>query len=492
MTFKRTILLMLLLALGTAAWAQQSDKAEKPSKPSRKEQPTPKNMIEMGAHAGYLFVTGDVQSTTGYGVGMHMRKALDYIFSLRGEVMAGNTEGRDRFDRSFENNWYSANLWGLASLNSMRWNKPIRKLNIYGGLGVGANYYEVDALDLVIDQRVPDTVRIDGAIAPHMGLAFGFAIRLGKRFNIGFEHQSMMLLGRRADLLDGIEKEGNGIRTPFPDIMNYSNLRLNINIGNTSQNAEPLYWINPLDVVMKDIADTRKKVDAALKDSDGDGVPDIFDEEPNTPSGVPVDTKGRTLDSDRDGVPDYLDKEPFNPPREGERVDANGVVVNPINRPGMGVSEERVREIVDEMLREYQFTESANSVADWFLPMIHFSLDSYAIKYSDYGTLAGIARMMKSNPKLRLVVTGFTDQTGPEEHNRRLSYQRANAIIDHLVNNHGIGRGRFVLQWKGQEDALVPSSSSYMNRRVEFRAATASDVEMDPPSGNDPKKRDGY
>ncbi|MBK7873772.1 MAG: hypothetical protein IPJ74_25500 [Saprospiraceae bacterium] len=55
-----------------------------------------------------------------------------------------------------------------------------------------------------------------------------------------------------------------------------------------------------------------------------------------------------------------------------------------------------------------------------------------------------------------------------------------------------LGRGRLVIQWKGQQEALVPSASSYMNRRVEFRVAAPEDVEMDPPSGTTVKKKDGY
>jgi len=51
------------------------------------------------------------------------------------------------------------------------------------------------------------------------------------------------------------------------------------------------------------------------------------------------------------------------------------------------------------------------------------------------------------------------------------------------VNNHGIGRGRLVLQWKGESDLLVPAGNSYMNRRVEFRVAQSDDIEMDPPRG---------
>lgn len=88
---------------------------------------------------------------------------------------------------------------------------------------------------------------------------------------------------------------------------------------------------------------------------------------------------------------------------------------------------------------------------------------------------------MKANPNIKLVVTGFTDATAQKTYNDNLSYLRAKEIIDHFVVNHGIGRGRLILQWKGEENLLVPNNNSYMNRRVEFSLATPSDIEMDPP-----------
>jgi hypothetical protein len=45
----------------------------------------------------------------------------------------------------------------------------------------------------------------------------------------------------------------------------------------------------------------------------------------NSPQGAPVDTRGITLDSDKDGIPDYKDDEPFSPP--GYEVDSKGVAV---------------------------------------------------------------------------------------------------------------------------------------------------------------------
>lgn len=61
-------------------------------------------------------------------------------------------------------------------------------------------------------------------------------------------------------------------------------------------------------------------------DTDGDGVPDMRDDCPQTPIGVAVDAKGCPLDGDGDGVPDYLDDELDSV--AGAYVNARGVTVS--------------------------------------------------------------------------------------------------------------------------------------------------------------------
>jgi len=66
------------------------------------------------------------------------------------------------------------------------------------------------------------------------------------------------------------------------------------------------------------------------------------------------------------------------------------------------------------------------------------------------------------------VVRGYTDRVGNAANNQVLSYRRAKAVIDHLVNQHGINRSNLVLQYRGEENALVPLDKSFVNHRVEF------------------------
>lgn len=516
---KRTMLMFLLIFCTGLVWGQDAIeskednakaekpakvKAEKPEKVAKekpvKEKPQtsglaiPKNMFEFGLNGGATLLGSDVTPKPSYGAGFHIRKAVDYVFSLRADFLYADLKGMNpvtNIERDFNTTWMSGTGYGVMSLNSLRWDKAVRPTNLYIMGGVGANTFEARSFNTDDNLRVFDTLEHD--FAPHIGLGGGISFRLGKKVNIALEEQAFMVFGGRADRLDNIAPTNS--RSNFRDVLSFTNLSINFNIGNASSHTEPLYWINPLDGVLNSIDDKiNQRTTGLIKDEDGDGVLDAIDQDPNTPAGAMVDTKGRTLDSDRDGVPDHIDKEPFYMPQPNEKVDEQGVVVNPQpgspGRPGGpgGVTEERVKELIDQALQNYQIADNRSNAAEWFLPMLHFPSSTAVIKYSDYGNLAGVGRMLKANPGIRLVVTGFTDSTGSESVNNQLSYDRAKNVIEHLMNNHGIARGRFVLQWKGSADNLVPTSSSYMNRRAEFRIAGPGDVEQDPPA----PKEGGY
>ncbi len=57
----------------------------------------PKNAWELGIALGHFFIDGDVDRTIpgGWGVGLHLRKAINYVFSIRGTVFYGQATGLD-------------------------------------------------------------------------------------------------------------------------------------------------------------------------------------------------------------------------------------------------------------------------------------------------------------------------------------------------------------------------------------------------------------
>ena len=464
---------------------------------------TPAHMWEFGLHSGTAMGFGDLDPVPGIGGGFHVRRAIDYVFSLRGEGFYGKLKQENDFDGTSESTVQSGSIQLLASINNLIWNNvQRRKMNLYAFAGGGVMRFEVDAKEVLS----PYLKQVKPTIQTQANFGIGVAFRLSSRFNLGLESKAVALFGKDSDMLDGVARLAS-------DVMGYGSVRLNFNIGNANTKAEPLYWVNPMELIMQDITELKKRPVFDATDSDADGVIDVLDQDNTTPPGVVVDTRGLPLDSDSDGIPNFQDDEPYLPQtskvvtrREGEK---------PVT------SEEDVRKVVEDELQKIVSggndkgkiddkqgtgkTENGDTVkgatakgnnvikggrlpigggiTEWFLPIVHFNIDSYKIRYADYGNLASIARVMKSNPPLQLVVTGFTDKTASDQYNLELSYHRAKAVIEHLVGVHGIARNRFLLNYNGEDSPLVPSTgSTLMNRRVEFRVASDEDVEMESPA----------
>jgi OmpA-OmpF porin, OOP family len=68
---------------------------------------------------------------------------------------------------------------------------------------------------------------------------------------------------------------------------------------------------------------------------------------------------------------------------------------------------------------------------------------------------------------LKIRVVGNADQQGSTLHNEILSKNRAQAVINVLVNSHGISRNRLVLDYKGDKEPISKIHFE-VNRRVDF------------------------
>ncbi len=416
---------------------------------------------------------GDVDFEPNWGAGFHVRKAIDYVFSVRGEAFYGKLKQKNNYDGTSESTVQTGSLQMLLSINNLVWNNvQRRKTNVYAFIGGGVSRFEVDA----IQQLSPYLRTVKPTVQTHLDGGIGISFRLSDRFNLGLESKALAIFGKDSDLLDGVARQDN-------DVMGYASLRLNFNLGNRNTKSEPLYWVNPMDVIMQDISELKNRPAFDLTDSDGDGVIDLLDQDNTTPPGVVVDTRGLPLDSDGDGIPNYQDDEPYLP--KSSKVITRQDGERPLN------NEKEIRKIVGDELENIVYggkgggtgkSTFGGGINEWFLPIIHFNIDSYKIRYADYGSLASVAHVMKSNPDLRILVTGFTDKTASDKYNLELSFRRAKAAIEHLVNVHGIPRSRLLLNYNGEDSPLVPATgSTVMNRRVEFRAATEEDVEMENP-----------
>jgi OOP family OmpA-OmpF porin len=479
----------------------------------------------------------------GLGGGISIRKSLGYTFSLRGDFMYGRTYAQDYFYGgnstvpvseltalgysaanpfafNSKTNYTSFALQALYTFTNIKFHSTAPKLGVYGIVGIAgftadvtydalnendavydyatllgsdlANYnngtltrseyvkaardilsqnqdgdYETEAAALRIGK---DKVNVNLSLQLGVGLAY----RLNDRVSIAIEPQVHI---NSNDYLDGRADFSPGVASNGMDVPLYIPIRIGFNLGDTKKKSIPLWWVNPLDAPLDAIATNLKKKDAAemLADKDNDGVPNMLDKEADTPAGAEVDTRGVTLDSDKDGLPNHLDKEPYSP--VGYTIDPQtGISQKPV------IPKSLTKDEIIAIGKEQGWDKTqGGGMSDWFLPMIHFDNDRYTIKSQSYSALGEVAAVMNKYPSISIVVEGHASSEASESYNNRLSYNRANAAIDALVNNYGIDRSRLVLRYNGESEPLIKkATTNYMNRRVEFRVANG-ETEMSKP-----------
>ncbi|MBI2394339.1 MAG: OmpA family protein [Deltaproteobacteria bacterium] len=90
--------------------------------------------------------------------------------------------------------------------------------------------------------------------------------------------------------------------------------------------------------------------------------------------------------------------------------------------------------------------------------------------------LEDIGKVMKQEPQaLQLVaIEGHTDSVGERAANMKLSRDRVQSVLDHLVKKQGIAPERLTMNWFGPDRPIADNASEAgkaKNRRVEFRVA---------------------
>ena len=156
-------------------------------------------------------------------------------------------------------------------------------------------------------------------------------------------------------------------------------------------------------------------------------------------AGWDVAVNGCPVDTDQDGVPDPLDQCPQT--AVGTAVDETGCAV-----------------LVTTIEQEV------------YLDPVHFELSSAELTGTAISILGQEMTAIQEYPNSRVVVTGYTDTTGPLSFNEELSKNRARSVRDYLVNN-GVDPSRIELYGDGPDDPIASNDNRpgrEMNRRVQI------------------------
>jgi outer membrane protein OmpA-like peptidoglycan-associated protein len=472
----------------------------------------PRNQWEVGLNGGFPFGETSVRywGPTG-GFGIHARKALGYVFSLRGEfdwmrikglnfepssdfannpawTAQGYTPGVDHVFYNYRSTINELSIQGLITLNNLRFHRAKTGFNVYGFAGFGLTRYNtfVDTHDAsgnyatafdnlfnqiggsnftygnrhtikkdlksIMDgkfdtpaQTDPGQPKLGGwPVYPVFVVGAGAEFKLNNKFNLALEYKQSFL---RSSLLGGQEWQENGTtQTALAshwDSYSYASVGINYNIGKKS--VEPLWWLNPLDYAYSEINAPRhmKLPKPVLDDSDGDGVTDQFDLEPNTPKGCPVDTHGVSRDTDGDGVPDCKDKELITP-TICQPVDADGV--------GKCPDPQCCKDLKAYIDSAGPLGHGKCSIGD--LPSITFKGRTVSLTKDGKALLASIAEKMRNNPNCKVAVIGYGESNKSAQ---QLSWDRVNEVIKYLVEKEGISADRFIFRYgqtNGDENTI--------------------------------------
>ncbi len=177
-------------------------------------------------------------------------------------------------------------------------------------------------------------------------------------------------------------------------------------------------------------------VAVVMEDADSDGVADIDDKCPNTPVEVPVNERGCPADTDQDGVFDVDDQCPDT--ETGKKVDADGCEID--------------YAAMAELKLEITFASNSSVIDAKFNVQMQHAAD-----------------FIKAHPGKKLIVEGYTDNTGSVAVNKRMSQKRADTVRWVLVRDYGVNKANLTAKGFGEANPIADNNTQLgrmANRRV--------------------------
>ena len=371
------------------------------------------------------------------GYGLSLRKQLGHAFGIEGNIYRGHLSGTNEdvtggiaYDRKdFDTEiGYAVDLRGVVNVATVDFLRRENSVNFFVSAGYGLIAFApkvTNSVGTVIDLKgkvganyVKKYIKA-GYVPVGAGIKFKITDRVS--FNLGYTMNFF-----DGDFLDGTYAKGQ-----TKDKYSFATAGVEFSLGS---NSKPnLNWANPLATMYDDLKDPslrqelealknrvsniEKSIDDMKKDSDGDGVADVFDKCPNTPSGIKVDGSGCPLP-------------------------------------------------VTSTTATNTFT--ASSITTGWEP-IQFEFNSSVLKTEAYPVLDKLSSMMRENGG-SVMLKGYASSEGTDAYNMKLSKDRANSVKTYLVNA-GVASSKVSSKGYGEANPIVSNDTEngrILNRRVEM------------------------
>ncbi|KFF04391.1 OmpA family protein [Flavobacterium reichenbachii] len=351
----------------------------------------------------------------------HGDLGVRYMFSPKFglKLDVGYDQFKERKDTpDFESRYVRASLQGVINvgraLNFETWTNTIGIL-AHGGFGVsqistetgpgGQDYMAHGIAGLTGQIRLSNRVALTGDLT---GIVNG-------RQNWNF---------------DGM---GNTTTGSFDGVLLNASVGLTVYLGKNTKHAD---WVGEEDRY-KELEGRVSTIETGLIDSDKDGVADLYDLEPNTVSGVAVNTKGQSIDNNQNGVPDELES----------------YLEKTYGQNGKGATNNTVEELINGGYVNVYFDFNSSKPTNASLSGVDF-----LVKY------------LKNNPGKSADIIGYADEIGNTSYNTELSRKRAEAVKQVAINA-GIDASRLNVIANGEDTSVNKNSKEARQivRRVTFQ-----------------------
>jgi len=360
-------------------------------------------------------------------VGLGFRYAVNTKFGLR---LSG---GYDNFRElvgtpDFSSEYYRVSLEGVANIgNMMDFQSWTRRIGLLFHMGAGYS--------------VLNGSLIDANSMMHGIIGLTPQVRLSERFSMNVD--ASVIANIYQNYTFDLRSLNSSINNRGIDgyLLNLS-VGLQYNFGHHARHADWAILPNERTEIQS-LEQRVKQLEDQQRDDDGDGVINWLDEEPGTPAGTAVDTKGRTAaprDSDGDNIPDDVDDCPF----EKGSAAMKGCPERMGTSDGMGGT--------------ISPNSSQATIALIEQSEVKFETDKSDLSPSFKQMVKGVATVMKDNPSYKLNVTGHADDRASEEYNMALSQRRADAVRAYLIEL-GISGDRITTTAVGESQPKVKGTT---------------------------------
>ncbi|MAT89484.1 MAG: cell envelope biogenesis protein OmpA [Flavobacteriaceae bacterium] len=372
-----------------------------------------------------------VEGISPYQVSLGVRYMMNEKFGIRG-IFNYNSLQEEEGSLPFETSYYRATLEGVANVgNVLDFADWTDRFGLLFHLGGGYSVINHEA-PVELDER--DTAfNVSAGITPQFRISdrIAFFADVSLIANVGMERS-----------WDGTEVISSFNRRIDDGLLYNVSAGFNIYIGPHGKHADWYSEEKAYEDKLTELSERLEKVETDLIDSDQDGVPDYLDREPNTMSGVAVNTKGIAVDKNENGIPDEIEA---------------GLDARYLKLEDYKTSDDAYGVNVKKLLNDGYVNVYFRFNSD--VP------ETYSLDAINYLTL-----YMKENPGKNAELIGYADEIGNEAYNQRLSERRANKVRDILVAA-GISQSRITVTAGGEDNSVDKSSSGarQLVRRVTFK-----------------------